>query len=103
MFLLRLNPVTGNAEQFVTVARAETVEALLAFIRRESVPGYHDGGFWKVFRQGGPLEHYNPPGTSRAFFDAILYAGTLEERLEEATDRVRKDWAEMLRQVPEAS
>lgn len=53
MFVLRLNPMTGRAEDFVPVARAETIVELERFIKRERVPDYSDDGRKKCFRQGG--------------------------------------------------
>lgn len=42
MFILRLNPMMGSYEQLCAVARAETVEALKAFVESERVEPYSD-------------------------------------------------------------
>ena len=61
MFVLVLNAMTANAEQGSPVCRAETAEELLAFLEAETVEPYQDGQWGKTYRQGGPLEWYNPP------------------------------------------
>lgn len=85
-WILILNDMRGRCEDMRPVARAETKEALVAFMEREREPWedtgekhqLHDtdsearvrGPFveripsyrWnKTFRKGGPLEWFNPP------------------------------------------
>lgn len=50
-----------KSEVLVAVAKAETIEALLAFLEREKVETYQDGPWYKSHRRGGLLEWYNPP------------------------------------------
>lgn len=61
MFVLRLNPITANAERVTAVARAETREQLEDLLEEERVESYKENRFVKRFRKGGPLEMYNPP------------------------------------------
>jgi len=70
MFVLVLNDMRmPQIEMVEPVARAETKEALVAFVGREAVEPYQEPGentygkvtWTKNFRKGGPLEWYNPP------------------------------------------
>jgi hypothetical protein len=72
IWALALNPMRGQAEERVPVARAETQEALQRFLERERVEPYEEVGdnsnfpgqsytYKKVFRKGGPLEWFNWP------------------------------------------
>jgi len=82
MYILRLNPMTANAESVVPVAKAETQEALMRLMEDETVEPYVDGRFHKVFRRGGMLEWYNNPGaTMEAWIGipAIMDVGTRED------------------------
>lgn len=94
MFLLRLNPMTANAERNNVVARAETVEALIAFVESERVEFYRDGGYGKCFRQGGPLEWYNPPDDN-PWYPCFHDIGTLDEAIQDTV----KSWNEMLSRI----
>jgi hypothetical protein len=68
MWILRLNDMRDDHFESLRPAfRAETREALVALVERETVPGgytTHDGRWGKTFRAGGPLEWYNPPSPS---------------------------------------
>lgn len=71
MWVLFLNDMrSSNIENLQPVCRAETRSALDALLQREAVPGYRDGQWGKSFRQGGPLEWFNPPwsGDERQHF-----------------------------------
>ena len=67
MWILYLNDMRfPKIEMTVAVARANTREALVAFLERERVESYRDerddGLHWgKVHRKGGPLEWFNRP------------------------------------------
>lgn len=72
IWALSLNPIRGQAEERMPVARANTKEALQRFLERERVEPYEDVGdnsnfpgqpytYKKVFRKGGPLEWFNWP------------------------------------------
>ena len=62
MWVLYLNDMrSSNIEILVPVARASTKEDLKAFVARNEVTPYDDGGWGKIFRQGGPLEWFNRP------------------------------------------
>lgn len=62
MWILRLNDMRSpKAEILTDVAKAETKEALLAFLAREAVETYQDGQWFKSYRSGGMLEWYNRP------------------------------------------
>lgn len=62
MWVLLLNDMRSSKIEILTpVARAETKEALLAFLEREKVEGYRDGPWGKSYRKDGPLEWCNPP------------------------------------------
>lgn len=73
------------------IARAETVEALKAFIESESVEPYSDddgenmcgGKLRKSFRKGGPLEYLNPPDRE----ECIVDIGTAEDWANRARQR----------------
>lgn len=94
MFILNMNPMTGRAENCTPVARAETKEALLAFIESEKVEPYQDGPWSKCFRRGGPLEWFNPPDCQ--LFPAFVDVGTLEDWKR----RAEAEWQSMCSQVP---
>ena len=62
MWVLCLNNMqASNVEILSPVARAESREALQSLLDRERVEPYKDGQWGKVYRQGGPLEWFNPP------------------------------------------
>lgn len=100
MWILVLNDMrSSNVEIIGPVARAETREALEAFVERERVEGYRDGKWGKTFRKDGPLEWFNPPWAherSRHFVDV----GTLEDQIAEASRRVTASWAERIEVLP---
>jgi len=89
-------------EYLNNVCRAETKEALKAFIEREKVEGYSDGEaensfnrkWGKSFRKGGPLEWFNPPLDFQegAHFVRVM---TLEETLQ----RTRENYQEQFREL----
>lgn len=62
MYTLTLNPMMSNAEKEVPVARGETEEGLIEFVKRELADEpYKDGQYFKVFKKGSRLENFNPP------------------------------------------
>ncbi len=89
MWVLYLNPMRDRTEARHPICRAETREALEAFLARETVEPYTDeepdlyfpSGVkrWsKVFRKGGPIEWYNPPFSAG---EGPIDIGTVEDFL----------------------
>ena len=69
MFVLRLNPVTGKAEEAITVACAESEQELKDFVLSQKVEVYYsDAGYRKSFKKDSPIEWMNPPHTDWTFF-----------------------------------
>lgn len=61
-WILQLNDMRHPKSEILTiVARAETKEELETFLGREKVVTYKDEQWNKAYRQGGPLEWFNPP------------------------------------------
>jgi|HubBroStandDraft_1064217.scaffolds.fasta_scaffold336122_3 hypothetical protein len=90
MWVLQLNPMTANAERVVPVAGADTREALEAFLNLQLAPEpYKDGNWYKVFRQGGTLEWFNPPLGDESFIGvpAFVNVGTEDDWAREAVER----------------
>ncbi len=91
MFILQLNPMMGNFESLRPVARAETKDALMAYVEAQRVEGYSDedgqnmcgGKLNKSFRKGGVLEFFNPPDREECFVDV----GTKEDWAQQAMAR----------------
>lgn len=70
MFVLELNDMrSSKIEHLNPVARAESKEALLAFMEVEKVEPYKDGQWGKCFKKGGWLEWYNPPYCGESIVD----------------------------------
>ncbi|KKN98528.1 hypothetical protein LCGC14_0146390 [marine sediment metagenome] len=46
---------------FTPIAISDNPDKLRQWVNSEKVDKYTDGRFRKVFKQGGPLEWYNPP------------------------------------------
>lgn len=91
-WVLRLNPMTANAERVNAVAYAETKEQLEAMLEREAVEPYQDGPWHKCFRQGGPLEWFNPPGQDGSAWinvPALVDIGTEADWMKRAADDYR--------------
>lgn len=107
MWVLFLNDMrSGNVERLQPVCRAPSREDLLAILAREKVPAYTDRGertlvhttdfmagqvehnsdygWSKVYRQGGPLEWFNPPRNEGP--DHFRDAGTREDWMRKAGD-----------------
>jgi hypothetical protein len=90
MWLLLLNRMTDEKVEYLTpVAVAESREALEAFVASERVPYYQTDNWGKEFRQGGPLEWFNPPmfDPERSFVDI----GTRDEYLMRKADEWDRD------------
>lgn len=63
LFGLLLNPMTGRTEEMRLAAVSDHRHEIDDLLSAETVPPYKDDERWhKVFRKGGPLEWYNPPG-----------------------------------------
>lgn len=60
IYYLVMNPVTDRAESGKITVMSDTKQRLIDFYNEQHVPVYDDGNFRKVFKQGGPLEWYNP-------------------------------------------
>lgn len=60
IFYLVMNPVTDRAETGRITVMSDSKERLIKYYEDQFVPVYDDGNFRKVFKQGGPLEWYNP-------------------------------------------
>lgn len=95
MWLLCLNNMQApKSEILAPVARGESREALVNFLKQEKVEGYQDGNWGKTYRKGGPLEWYNPPyGNPEKHF---IRVGTLEEHKAVVLKRVEEQYNELL-------
>lgn len=72
LFGLLLNPMRGNTEEVRLICVSDYRNEIEELLKAESVEGYGDPGassfglgpttWCKVYRQGGPLEWFNPPG-----------------------------------------
>jgi hypothetical protein len=86
MWLLYLNDMrSAHIEHLSPAGWAHTKEALAESLAAEKVPSYWDGRWGKTFRQGGPLEWFNPPtGDDREYYievpPTIVLAGCVEYR-----------------------
>jgi hypothetical protein len=60
IYYLVMNPVTDRAESGRIAMMSYDRDKLIAAYQSEYVESYQDDRFRKVFRQGGPLEWYNP-------------------------------------------
>lgn len=90
MWILQLNPMPSNAENIVPVAWAETKEELEQLLQDEKVESYRDGDWYKSFKQGGPLEWYNPPSeVGDVWIDvpAMLDVGSCEDWIQDTINR----------------
>lgn len=63
IYTLTLNPIMNRAEDRRVVALSSDYDRLIAWYRDQMVPEWRDGQWYKYFRQGSPLEWYNPPRT----------------------------------------
>jgi len=110
MWVLLLNNMrSAKVERLTPVARAETQEALEAFMDREKVESYTTGSdapnsfdhaWHKTFRKGGLLEWFNRPSFLReTFLDAGALIAEVTEGDREAGDRLQKE----VDQLPDVS
>jgi hypothetical protein len=67
VYYLIMNPVTDKAESGRIAMMSTSRENLISAYENEQVAIYDDNNFRKVFKQGGPLEWYNPVWT----FDGV--------------------------------
>jgi len=63
VYFLIMNPVTDRAESGKIAMMSTSRQDLITAYENELVAIYDDGNFRKVFKQGGPLEWYNPVWT----------------------------------------
>jgi hypothetical protein len=63
VYFLIMNPVTDRAESGRIAMMSTSRQDLITAYENEHVAIYDDGNFRKVFKQGGPLEWYNPVWT----------------------------------------
>ncbi len=63
VYYLIMNPVTDRAESGRITMMSTIRQNLITSYENELVAVYDDGNFRKVFKQGGPLEWYNPVWT----------------------------------------
>jgi hypothetical protein len=95
MFALYLNPVTANAERYIPVATADSYEALIQLLENESLGpnAYHDGHFYRSFREG-ILHNFNPPmldgtncfGVNEGIIEVISREDLIEQQMQELLD-----------------
>ncbi len=67
VYFFIMNPVTDKAESGRIAMMSTSRQNLISAYENEQVAIYDDGNFRKVFKQGGPLEWYNPVWT----FDGV--------------------------------
>jgi len=102
IFVLLLNDMRAPKVEYVEpVARASSRAALEAFLERERVPHYRDGRWGKSFRQGGPLEWFNPAYRG----DGVVEVMSPEEagRRAEAEARAQLDAIPLVESLSEAT
>jgi hypothetical protein len=63
IYYLIMNQVTDRAESGKIAMMSTSRQNLISAYENEQVAIYNDGNFSKVFKQGGPLEWYNPVWT----------------------------------------
>ncbi len=63
VYYLVMNPVTDRAESGRIAMMSTSRQNLISAYENEQVVIYDDSNFRKVFKQGGPLEWYNPVWT----------------------------------------
>ncbi len=103
MYALYLNMMRDRAERMDLLAISEDLKRLQDYVRGEQVEpyqdvsssGFGDGNqtFYKAFRQGGPLEWYNPPSglnleDGNSFTGGIRKIPNRQEYMEQAG----RDW-----------
>jgi hypothetical protein len=98
-----LNNMQAPQIQILTpVARGESRESLIAFLKKEKVEPYTDENWQKTYRKGGPLEWYNPPHISTAECckscgdKHFVKIGTLAERKAQFEKYAEEQYKEML-------
>lgn len=81
MFVLVLNDMRASQIEIVNPRfRAETKEELETFLESEKVEKYTTDNRWgKSYRQGGPLEWYNPPFSMDEYIVDVGTAGSWAE------------------------
>lgn len=95
MHILQLNDMrSSKVENLTPIARAETKKILETFMEKEKTDLYSDDRWQKNYRQGGPLEWYNPPFSMNAH---ILNVGSADEWAATA----RREFEETIMRLPE--
>ncbi len=62
MYLLKLNDMRSpQVEIMQPIGIFESLDQIHRFLHAEEVSAYKDGQWNKRYRQGGPLEWFNPP------------------------------------------
>lgn len=92
MFVLYLNPVTANAERYISVATSDSYEALENLLENESLgcDCYNDGHFYRSYKKG-ILHNYNPPtmngtncyGVYEGIIEVISRDDLIEQHMQE--------------------
>jgi hypothetical protein len=113
LFVLMLNDMRSmHYEDTGPVARAETAEELQALIDKEKVepyrgkgPNHHqaDKTYTKNFREGGPLEWYNPPRGNEAGIKEIISQEDYRKQLEKSIESELSGRQMFLDSIPKAS
>lgn len=100
MWVLRLNDMRAPQIEIMTfVCRAERREDLEALLQRELTTPYTTDDRWnKVYRQGGPLEWFNPPWQDES---AIVDVGTREQVVELAARNADAWYVDNILSLPE--
>ncbi len=79
-YVLLLNDMrAANIENGTAVYWCRTPEPLVQLLESEKVDPWQDGGWNKAFRQGGPLEWFNPPWESAGQGVIAYRVQTLED------------------------
>lgn len=87
MWFLQLNDMRSpKVERLSLVAYSEHRDALLKFLDDQMSEPYVDGHWRKVYRQGGPLEWFNPPFD---LVESVVDAGTEEDFAERGREHYR--------------
>lgn len=63
VYILWMNPITGNAEDIVAVAASSDYHRLMSWYGNQKCEPWRDSWMNKQFKQGSPLEYFNPVPT----------------------------------------
>jgi hypothetical protein len=87
---LNLSSVWGKADEYQTVARAASREALIAWESSQRVATYFDGRH-RRYPKHSPLYEFNPPGTQE--YPYFLNIGSEQRDIDAAVAQVRHKWS----------